>query len=154
MDETKLRFIKYGFIESVKNLPATSVGKWGKMNSQQMVEHVSVIFNFSSGKLHIPLVTAKENLPKYKEFLLSDKQFRENTKAPESVIGEKPLPLEYKNMDEAIDGLQKSIYAFLDYFKENENKTTLHPVFGELNFGEWILFHYKHVLHHAKQFGL
>lgn len=154
MDETKLSFIKYGFVESVKNLPATSVGNWGKMNGQQMVEHVSAIFNFSSGKLHIPLVTPEEQLPKYKEFLLSDKEFRENTKAPESVVGEAPLPLEYKNMDEAIDALQKNITAFLDYFKENENKTTLHPVFGELNFEEWTLFHYKHVLHHAKQFGL
>lgn len=28
------------------------------------------------------------------------------------------------------------------------------PVLGDLNFEEWIMLHYKHVMHHAKQFGL
>jgi len=37
---------------------------------------------------------------------------------------------------------------------DDKLKTTLHPVFGELNFEEWILLHYKHVTHHLKQFGL
>ncbi|TXH28993.1 MAG: DUF1569 domain-containing protein, partial [Cyclobacteriaceae bacterium] len=33
-------------------------------------------------------------------------------------------------------------------------KKTTHPVFGALNFDEWILLHYKHVTHHSRQFGL
>jgi Protein of unknown function (DUF1569) len=57
-------------------------------------------------------------------------------------------------MEEAVAGLQKSIAEFIDYFKDDISKTTLHPVFGELNFEEWILLHYKHMLHHGKQFGL
>ena len=30
----------------------------------------------------------------------------------------------------------------------------LHPVFGELNFEEWALLHYKHVTHPLRRFGL
>jgi hypothetical protein len=154
MDAVKLDFIQNKFVPLVSSLPADAVGKWGKMNAQQMAEHVTGFFKVSSGKLHFPLVTPEEHLPKFKEFLFSDKEFRENTKAPISVIGEEALPLRSSNMAEAVAGLQKSIAEFVDYFAADKNKTTLHPVFGALNFEEWILLHYKHVVHHGKQFGV
>jgi hypothetical protein len=130
------------------------MGKWGKMNAQQTVEHLAAFFNVSAGKIKFDLVTPVEHLPKYKEFLLSDKEFRENTKAPASVIAEEALPLRYANMEEALEKLTEAITAFENYFKDDESKITLHPVFGELNFEEWVLLHYKHVSHHARQFGL
>jgi len=154
MDVVKLNFIQNKFVTLISGLPANAIGKWGKMNGQQMVEHVTGFFKVSSGKLNFTLVTPVEHLPKFKEFLLSDKEFRENTKAPTSVIGEEALPLRCSNMEEAIAVLQKSIDEFVDYFADDKTKATLHPVFGELNFEEWILLHYKHVTHHAKQFGL
>ena len=121
MDTQKLQFVTKGCLPLFKNITADATGNWGIMNAQQMVEHVAVFFDVSTEKIKFPLVTPVEHLPKYKEFLLSDKEFRENTKAPITVIGE---------------------------------KKTLHPVFGELNFEEWVLLHYKHVGHHLKQFGM
>jgi len=154
MDEQKWNFISKEYIALLKNLPANAPGKWGKMNGQQMVEHVAAFFAVSSGKIKFDLVTPVEHLPKYREFLLSDKEFRENTKAPTSVISEEAQPLRYANMPEALANLQQSILGFEEYFKDDKLKTTLHPVFGELNFGEWVLLHYKHVTHHLRQFGL
>jgi len=154
MNTNKLDFIQHGFVQLVKDLPAAKMGNWGKMNAQQMLEHVKAFFKVSSGKLHFDLVTAEEQLPKYKTFLLSDKEFRENTQAPTSVIGEEALLLQHADMQDAVMALQQSIDEFVGYFKEDENKQTLHPVFGQLNFEEWVLLHYKHLLHHAKQFGL
>lgn len=154
MDEQKLNFLKNDFTQRFKTLPAGSMGNWGKMNAQQAVEHMAAFFAVSSGKIKFDLVTPVEHLPKYKEFLLSDKEFRENTKAPTSVISEETLPLRYANMDEALEKLLDSITAFENYFKDEPLKTTLHPVFGELNFEEWVLLHYKHVRHHLRQFGL
>ena len=153
MDTKKLDFIENKFVPLVKNIAANATGNWGKMNAQQMVEHVTAFFKVSSGKLHFELVTPAAHLPKFKEFLLSDKEFKENTKAPTMVLGDEPLPLRYSNMEEAIAALQKSINDFMDYFKTDAGITTLHPVFGALNFEEWVLLHYKHVLHHGKQFG-
>ena len=89
-----------------------------------------------------------------KEFLLSDKQFRENTKAPPTVIGEEPLSLRYSSYEEAVEKLHKAVEYFETYFKDDPEKKTLHPVFGLLNFDEWVLLHYKHVTHHLKQFNL
>jgi len=154
MDQDKLNFITKEYIPLLKNLQPGTMGKWGKMNGQQMVEHVAAFFYVSSEKIKFDLVTPREHLPKFKEFLLSDKQFRENTKAPVNVIGEEPLPLRYTTMEDAIGNLAKSVVSFEMYFKDDPDKKTLHPVFGELNFEEWVLLHYKHVTHHLRQFDL
>lgn len=154
MDELKLNFITRESIPLFKTIAGDAAGKWGKMNGQQMVEHVTAFFLVSTGKIKFDLVTPVEHLPKYKEFLLSDKQFRENTKAPGNVIGEEPLPLRYATMDEALAKLSEAIASFEDCFKADIEKKTLHPVFGELNYAEWVLLHYKHVTHHLRQFGL
>lgn len=154
MDQDKLHFITKEYIPLLKNLQTGTMGKWGKMNGQQMVEHVAAFFFVSSEKIKFELVTPREQLPKFKEFLLSDKQFRENTKAPVNVIGEEPLPLKFSAMDKAIENLSASIIAFEDCFKDDPYKITVHPVFGELNFEEWVLLHYKHITHHLRQFAL
>jgi Protein of unknown function (DUF1569) len=154
MDEQKLKFITKECIPLFNKVPANDPGKWGKMSGQQMVEHIAAFFYVSTGKIKFDLVTPEEHLPKYKEFLLSDKEFRENTKAPANVIGEEPLPLRYASMDEALENLTEAISYFEKYFKENVDKRTMHPVFGELNFEEWVLLHYKHVTHHLRQFGV
>jgi hypothetical protein len=154
MDVQKLNFIRNECAAKVKNLSAGTMGKWGKMNAQQMVEHLAAFFYVSTGEIKFDLVTPAEHLPKFKEFLLSGKEFRENTKAPSAVIGEETVPLRYATMEEAVEKLAVSIAAFENYFKDDPSKTTLHPVFGDLNFEEWVLLHYKHVTHHLRQFGL
>jgi len=154
MDQAKLNFITKEYIPLLKNLPADAMGKWGKMNGQQMVEHVTMFFYVSSEKVKFDLVTPVEHLPKFKEFLLSDKQFRENTKAPLNIIGEEALPLRNASMEEAVEELSRAIESYVAYFKNNPDKKTIHAVFGDLNFEEWVLLHYKHVTHHLRQFGL
>ena len=154
MDEHKLHFLTKESMPLFKNLSANAVGNWGKMNGQQMVEHVTAFFLVSTGKIKFDLVTPAEHLPKYREFLFSDKEFRENTKAPGNVIGEEALPLRYATMDEALENLATAITYFETYFRDDADKKTLHPVFGELNYEEWVLLHYKHVTHHLRQFEL
>ena len=152
MDKEKLAFISNKLIMLLNDLPATAIGKWGKMNGQQMVEHLSGFFKVSTGKLKFPLVTPIEHLPKYREFLFSDKKFRENTKAP--VLPEEPLPTRFINIKDSLAELEEEVKSFNEFFCKNEALITQHPVFGELNYEEWVLLHYKHVKHHLRQFGL
>ena len=152
MDLRKLNFLTNDLVQLLRNLSPETQMKWGKMNAQQMVEHISGFFRVSTNKLHFPLVTPPEHLPKFKEFLRSDKEFRENTKAP--VLPEEPLPVQFANYLDAVKDLEKEIRDFVNQFENDPHLTTQHPVFGDLNFEEWILLHYKHVMHHLKQFGL
>jgi len=154
MPEEKLEFITRKFVPLLQSLPSDTMGKWGKMNAQQMVEHVAGFFMVSTEKYKFPVVTPVEHLPKYKEFLLSDKEFRENTKAPAGVVPDEPRSTTKASMGEALDELQQEIDHFVQYFKYNPGAKTAHPVFGELDFDEWVLLHFKHVTHHAKQFGV
>ena len=154
MSQQKSAFIKNDFFSLLKSITEDTKATWGKMNAQQMVEHVAAFFKVSTEKIKFDLVTPEEHLPKYREFLFSDKQFRENTKAPGNVIGEEPLPLRYESYAEAVIKLQEAVDEFEAYFKNAPGKKTTHPVFGPLNYDEWILLHYKHVTHHLRQFGV
>ena len=89
MTDAKKAFLKDDLLHIINNLNGDEMPGWGKMNAQQMIEHVSGFFRVSTQKIHFPLTTPVEHIPKYKEFLLSDKEFRENTKAP--VLPQRPI---------------------------------------------------------------
>ncbi len=148
----KREFIQTKFVELVSELTSEQKGNWGVMNAQQMVEHVADFFKVSYGKIKFNQVTPTEQLSKFREFLWSDKEFRENTKAP--MLPETAFAVRNTSMNNALLELQNDIKNFFALFDEKEDSKTLHPVFGELNFEDWIQLHYKHTLHHAKQFGL
>ena len=154
MQESKIKFIKTDFIGLLQPLTPELKGKWGLMNAQQMVEHVTDFFKISTARISFPLVSPLEQLPKLREFLWSDKEFRENTKGPESIIPAVPLPMRHLTIQIAIEKLEREVDSFFETFKNNTEKKVLHPVFGELNFEDWVQLHFKHTQHHAKQFDL
>lgn len=154
MQNDKLNFIQKDFIELLQNLQPTATGKWGRMNGQQMVEHLTFIFGASAGKVKTTLLIPEEFLPKAIAFLWSDKEFKENTKAPEGLIPEAPQPLQNENIEVAIEKLKKEVNYFIEYFTSQPGIKVLHPSFGELDFEGWVQLHYKHVTHHLKQFEL
>jgi len=151
MDQ-KRNFVQKEFTVLLTQLKADEKGKWGKMNAQQMVEHVSDFFKISSGKIHFPVISTPEHLEKLQAFLYSDKEFRENTKAP--VLPEDPFPLRCNNFDTAVMELKNEIEDFIHLFENDAGLRTSHPVFGNLNYQEWMMLHYKHTQHHARQFNL
>jgi len=154
MDQDKRSFLEAGLWDPLQNLSEDTTSNWGKMNAQQMLEHLEDFFSVSIEEKIYALITPEEQLPLYKQFLYSDKKFRENTKAPVAIIGEEPLPIRNSSMEEAKQQMQQTINAFFKYFTDHPGKQTVHPVFGLLNFEEWVLLHYKHVTHHYRQFSL
>ncbi len=154
MLQEKEQFINETFPALLQQANSDITPKWGKMDFQQMLEHVADFFQVSTQKQHYPLVSPPEHMPKLKEFLMSDKPFRENTKAPTSIIGEEPLPYRYASVDEAMQEVIAEVNYFFQLYADEPEMTAVHPVFGELNYEEWVRLHYKHVTHHLRQFGL
>jgi hypothetical protein len=62
--------------------------------------------------------------------------------------------LVYKSLEEAIQELVACLDKFHAYYVTNKNNKHMNPVFGLLNYEEWLMFHTKHFSHHFKQFEL
>jgi hypothetical protein len=152
MSIEKENFLRTKFISCLQRLEPATRGQWGKMNVQQMIEHFTDVVMVASGKIKMPVVTAADKLPLYREFMMSEKPFKENTKSP--VLPEEPLPLKKHTVQAAIGKLQEELIYFFEAFEKDPQLKTVHPAFGELDFNENIQVMHKHALHHLKQFGI
>ncbi|RYG47589.1 MAG: hypothetical protein EOO01_14625 [Chitinophagaceae bacterium] len=146
--------IREKLIPLFQQLNGNEKGSWGKMNAWQAVEHLADFFDASSNKVQYEIVTPEEYLPKYMEFLQSNKEFRENTKAPANVLGEEPAPVKFSSFRDALQNLEGAVNGFFNFFQNAPSVQTNHPVFGKLNYKDWLKLHGKHVRHHLRQFGL
>jgi hypothetical protein len=154
MSFEKENFLRTKLVKYLQQLNPATPPRWGKMNVQQMIEHFGgdAIRN-ASGRLKIDkIVTPPENLQRMREFLMSNKPFKENTKNP--LLGEEPAPLRYKTVQAAIGALQQELIYFFEAFQKNHELVTRNPFFGDLNFEQNVQLLHKHALHHLRQFGV
>ena len=153
MLESKVHFIKQDYIPLLHKLTADQKGEWGKMDGQQMVEHMRDIFKLASGKILVPLVnTDPERLARSRAFLLTEDPFPPNVKGPG--VAEEPRPHKYSSLAEAISKLEPEIEAVFTAYANEPGKLLMHPVFGELDYELQIRYLDKHARHHLRQFGL
>ena len=139
------------FPEALRALDPTMMGKWGKMNAQQMVEHLTYSTSVATGKIHQKKELTPELTEKARNFFLSDKPFRENT--TNHLLPLTPYPTRNASMENAIREFETELNEFFSMF-ENSKRTTINPLAGEFNYEQWVHLLDKHFHHHAKQFGL
>ncbi len=154
MSLEKENFLRTKLVTCLQQLDPFTIPKWGKMNVQQMIEHYGsdAVCN-ASGRLKFDtILTPQEHLERLREFLMSDKPFKENTK--NSLMGEEPLPLRYKTVQAAIGTLKEELIYFFEAYEKNPNQIIRNPFFGDLNFEQNVQLLYKHALHHLRQFGV
>ena len=127
MDANTPEFLESGFIPLLRQLDPAATGRWGKMNAQQMVEHLNDFMLVSVGKLQFPLSIPEEHLPGIVIFYTATK-FR---RIP------RPLPLFWvKNRcqfarpgwPEAIDRLEDT----MNVFSAITGRTRLHKTFTRI----------------------
>src|SRR6218665_2838281 len=148
----KITFLQNELPRLLRTLDANATGSWGVMNGQQMAGHMAESISFATRNNNKPLHTPAEHVAKYKEFAMSDKEFKPNTK--NALMSETPLPVKKANMEEAVAEVEKELADFVSYFKEHKDATLTNSFFGDLNFEEWTHLLHKHARHHLKQFGL
>lgn len=151
--KAQLEYIKTTFPQLLQAANKDKSPNWGRMDFQQMVEHLILSFKNANGSLPASkIISPAENLEKLRAFLMSDKEFRENTKSP--ALPDEPFPHRFATVEKAIEKLISEINKWEQIYESTPNLTILNPVFGELNFEESIQLLYKHCRHHARQFGL
>lgn len=153
MNAGKAEFLKRRFIPLLKQIPSDTPPQWGKMTLQQMVEHFSDSVRIASGKtVHTDFVFGPGQLQKNRDFMLSEKPFKENTVNP--LMPEVPAPVVNPSAEKAINELQKELEYFFSVFEKNNLQVTRSPFFGDLNYEQNIHLLHKHALHHLRQFGV
>ncbi|HOZ89312.1 MAG TPA: DUF1569 domain-containing protein [Bacteroidia bacterium] len=148
----KLQFLKNNFIELLKKLKGDEVPAWGKMNAQQMIEHFGDAIEDACGKNNRTLITPPDKLEAVRAFILSDKDFKPNTK--NSLMSDAPAPTQMPDLAAAIARVENGINEFEAFYSGNPEKKVMNPFFGELNYAENIQLLHKHALHHLRQFNL
>ena len=154
MNLEKENFLRTKLVSCLQRLDPATPPRWGKMSVQQMIEHYAgdAVRN-ASGRLKIDtIITLPENLGRMREFMMSDKPFKENTKNP--LMGKEPAPLQYQTVQAAIGSLQEELIYFFEVYEKNPAQIIRNPFFGDLNFEQNVQLLHKHALHHLKQFGV
>lgn len=152
MNQEKAEYLRSGFVNGVSKLEQQAKGAWGKMNAQQMVEHMSYSFRLASGRHpEAPSLTPEQTEKSYK-FMMSEKPFKENT--PNKLLPDDPEPLKNVDMAAAINELRNEIEYFFKVYESTPELRTINPFFGNLNFEEQVQLLEKHARHHARQFGV
>ncbi len=154
MSIEKENFLRTKLVSYLQRLDPATPPRWGKMNVQQMIEHYAgdAVRN-ASGRLKFDtIVTPANHLEKMREFMMSDKPFKENTVNP--LMGVDPEPEHYKTVQGAIGALQQELIYFFEAYEKDPSLVIRNPFFGDLNFEQNVQLLYKHAFHHLKQFGV
>lgn len=138
-------------IQKLDTLKPDSKPLWGNMSAQRMVEHLTDTVKIASGKSKFPLEIPEDKIEKMKAFLESDKPMARNIEVP---FAKKDTELRNEEIELAIDEFLLEWIDFEEHYSEDENKTELHPYYGNLNYEQWCMLHSKHLKHHFEQFGI
>ncbi|QTD38832.1 hydroxymethylglutaryl-CoA reductase, degradative [Polaribacter batillariae] len=151
---SKVHWVNFLNFDELKHtlsaLKADAKPLFGKMNGQQMVEHLAFLMKVSNGKVHADFFVEDEKSARRKAFLDTEGELQVGFKAP--MLSEEPIPVKFASFEESINDLILQIEDFTEHFKTA--KIENHPFFGELDYEYWQKFHVKHFTHHFKQFGL
>jgi hypothetical protein len=148
----KANFLRNSLVNKYKAIAPDTAGLWGKMNPQQMMEHMSYSFRQANGKDICTCVTPEEHLPRMQAFLMSEKPFKENT--PNQLLPDTPAPPVHATIDDSLAELQQEIEDFFTLFEKEPNKVLTNPFFGKLSYDMWVQLLHKHAWHHLRQFGV
>ena len=137
----------------LRGLKAETPALWGKMNAQQMIEHLHLVVSASNGRITINPTADAARLA-YRKMRYFEKDFPMPRHHRVDFVPEEPNPVQFANIEEAKMQLFAQLQRFDDYFAEHPDITAIHPVFGDLTFAEWVETHARHFRHHLMQFGL
>ena len=138
-------------INDFRSLSQPANANWGKMNFNQMLEHLIDACKNASGDIvfdtfHSP----EERLPAMQAFLMTDKLFKPETK--NAMMSDEPAPVKNENTNALLDELQTQLNRFYERFQQDQNLVVRNPIFGDLNEELWTRLLYKHCIHHLHQF--
>lgn len=151
MENQRLAFLQHTFFERISTVEPDRKPAWGKMNLQQMIEHLSDSLRMANGAApHTEILTPPERLQAVRDFLYSEKEFRPETR--NALMGDEPPLVRQASLDLAMQELHDEVDRFVRHFDADPSHTERNPFFGDLDAEGWQRLFQKHFMHHLKQF--
>lgn len=148
----KADFLRNEYTGALTALDINSERKWGKMNVQQMIEHMSDYVRIASGRTVLESPLPEDMVARSFAFLETERPFRENT--PNVLMSDTPPPPRHSTKDAAIAELSDEIGHFFTTYQQQPGLTVPNPFFGNLDYDHQVQVLHKHALHHLRQFGV
>lgn len=150
--EQKIHFLKNEFSTLLRSISPDKAPLFGKMNPQQMVEHMAEYIRMGYGN---PLISQRaysdEIILKMNDFLRTEKPFRPNT--PNPLMEETPAPPKLATYEDAVQDVEMAIKELFNAFAQKPELEISNPFFGNLDFYLTVQLLVKHAQHHLRQFG-
>ncbi len=148
----KNTFLSEEFPKYLEEITGTEKPSWGMMSIQHMIEHLSLMFVISNGKINAPsFYPADSQARKKARFIEGGFAFPKNFNPTKA---ENAGSLKYESLAQAKNVCLKAHAAFFKHFEENPDSHPNHPVMGLFSFEDWQNFHEHHIKHHFTQFGI
>lgn len=132
-------------------IQAETPALWGRMNAQNMIEHLVEAVEYTNGKRVADLRFPPDKANRQRQLLVHSDFVIPN--GVTSYLPDATKTKRFNDLATAILELNNELDAFEHFFK-TEGITATHFEFGPMNYKEWIIWHGKHFTHHFKQFGL
>jgi len=134
--------------ERIARLDPNARPKWGRMTAPQMICHLNDSFRVGAGERYASPDTnlIKRTVIKWVALHTSVTWPHGSPTRPEVDQAKGGTPPADWEGDCA--ELRSSIHAFAD-----RSTFAMHPFFGEMSRGDWLIWGYRHVDHHLRQFG-
>jgi hypothetical protein len=138
-------------LAQLSTLHLNSTPAWGQMQPQRMVEHLADALYMSVGKGDFKIEVSEDRMERLLAWLETDKPMAKDVQV---FFATPQTPLRNDELETAIDEFTDAFLSFEEWYEEDENRTAIHPFYGNLNYSQWQRLHTKHFAHHFEQFGL
>lgn len=131
----------------VRSLSVTSTRRWGSMNVEGMLRHLSLAARMATGELTVPSANKRAfQVFPLKHLILYVLPFPKGapTAPALKIVEAESFEAERAALLEVLERIGKG---------PGEGDGPDHPLFGPLTRREWGVATYKHTDHHLKQFG-
>jgi len=136
---------KREILNRLEKLSPEAKGAWGKMNSFQMLAHLSEAMKMALGDINIKPKKSPLRLLPVKKLVIYAVPFPKGAPtAPELIARTEG------DWGKEISTLKELIHRFCS--QHEEETWAEHPIFGKLTKKDWGALAYKHIDHHFRQF--
>jgi hypothetical protein len=141
--------VRSSCIDRAATLRPTLAARWGRMSAHQMVCHLNDSFEAAAGIRHASPASGifQRTVMKWGALRLPIPWPKGVPTRPEIEQGRGGTPPTVWETDSAALG------QWINRFPTRE-KFAHHPVFGALTYEEWMIWGFRHVDHHLRQFGV